>query len=64
MADREVAMKGGTKPKPGSKKPDNAQDGAHKGGGINTPKHAGPTRASKTPPSGVKGAQLQRRQQP
>lgn len=57
-------MKWGTKPKPGSKKPDSAQDGARKGGGANTPKHAGPIRASKTPPSGTKGRQLQRRQQP
>ena len=57
-------MAGGTKPKPGTKRADSAQDGAHKGGGINTQKHAGPGRTSKTRPQGVKGSQLQRRQQP
>jgi hypothetical protein len=57
-------MAGSSKPPPGSKRADRSQDGAHKGGGIKTRKHAGPTRASKTPPSGVKGAQLQKRMQP
>jgi hypothetical protein len=57
-------MAGGTKPTTGSKRPVKFQDGARKSGGINTPRHAGPGRASKTPPQGIKGAQLQRRQQP
>jgi hypothetical protein len=57
-------MAGGTKPKHGSKRENNAQDGAHKGGGVNAQKHAGPTRASKTRPQGTKGRQLQRRLQP
>jgi hypothetical protein len=57
-------MAGGSKPKPGSKRAAVAQDGARKGGGINARKHAGPGRASKTRPSGVKGAQLQKRMQP
>jgi hypothetical protein len=55
---------GGTKPLPHSKEKDSSQDGAHKGGGVNTMKHAGPGRASKTPPTGTKGAQLQKRLQP
>lgn len=57
-------MKGGTKPKPGSKRTDDAQDGARKGGGLETPRHAGPARPSKTRPSGTKGVQLLRRRQP
>ena len=57
-------MAGGTKPTQGSKRVANAQDGKRKSGGINTPKHAGPGRKSKTPPTGTRGAQLQRRQQP
>ena len=57
-------MAGGSKPKRGSKRPATLQDGARKGGGVKTQRHAGPGRASKTPPSGTKGAQLQKRQQP
>jgi hypothetical protein len=58
-------MAGASKPKRGSKvRAVRAQDGARKGGGINTRKHAGPVRKSKTPPSGTKGAQLQRRIEP
>lgn len=58
-------MAGASKPPPGSKlRRVGAQDGARKGGGINTRKHAGPARPSKTRPSGTKGAQLQRRLQP
>jgi hypothetical protein len=57
-------MRGSSKPKPGSKKPDTSQDGARKGGGLKAQKHAGPGRTSKTRPSGVKGAQLQKRTQP
>src|SRR5215208_7747419 len=45
-----TAMAGGTKPLPASKAKNTAQDGAHKGGGVDTPRHAGPKRASKTPP--------------
>jgi hypothetical protein len=43
-------MAGGTKPLPASKVKNTSQDGAHKGGGVNTARHAGPKRASKTPP--------------
>jgi hypothetical protein len=57
-------MAGGSKPKAGSKQRDTSQDGAHKGGGMNAQKHAGPGRPSKTPPKGTKGSQLQRRTQP
>jgi hypothetical protein len=58
----QVATGGGSsKPPRGSKRKDVSQDGAHQGGGINTRQHAGPTRSSKTPPTGVKGAQLQQR---
>jgi len=57
-------MAGGTKPLPASKAKNTAQDGAHKGGGVDTPRHAGPKRASKTPPKGTKGSQLQRRARP
>jgi hypothetical protein len=57
-------MTGGTKPNPGTKHPSNYRDGARKSGGINTQKHAGPERASKTRPQGTKGAQLQKRLQP
>jgi hypothetical protein len=41
-------MGGGTKPAPHEK--DTFQDGQHKGGGSNEQHHAGPDRASKTPP--------------
>jgi hypothetical protein len=54
---------GGSKPLPRSKEKDTSQDGAHKSGGVNTTRHAGPGRASRTPPTG-KGAQLQKRQEP
>ena len=57
-------MAGGTKPSAGSKRKARFQDGSRTSGGIKTQRHAGPGRASKTPPQGVKGAQLQRRQQP
>jgi hypothetical protein len=55
---------GGTKPLPGSKRAERFQDGEKKSGGLRTPRHAGPGRASKTRPTGTKGAQLQRRAQP
>jgi hypothetical protein len=57
-------MAGGSKPRRNVKRADKYQDGARKGGGMNTRRHAGPGRASKTPPTGTKGAQLQRRMQP
>jgi hypothetical protein len=57
-------MAGGTKPAPHTAKAEKYQDGAKKSGGIRATKHAGPKRASKTPPQGTKGAQLQRRLQP
>jgi hypothetical protein len=57
-------MAGGSKPKPGSKRRANYQDGAKKGGGVNAKKHAGPGRTSKTAPTGMRGAQTQRRTQP
>jgi len=57
-------MPGGTKPPPASKAKNTSQDGAHKGGGLNTARHAGPKRASKTPSKGTKGSQLQRRARP
>ena len=57
-------MKGGTKPRPGTRRAEKFQDGARKAGGIKTARHAGPGRPSKTPPSGVKGAQLEKRSHP
>ncbi len=57
-------MAGGTKPAPGSKRKVTSQDGARKGGGMNTKHHAVPGRKSKPKPKGTKGAQLQRRAQP
>jgi hypothetical protein len=57
-------MAGGTKPAPHARKANKYKDGAKKSGGIGTTKHAGPKRASKPPPQGTKGSQLQRRLQP
>ena len=57
-------MKGGSKPRPGTKSAEKFQDGAKKSGGVNTTRHAGPKRASKTPPTGTKGAQLEGRNHP
>lgn len=48
-------MAGGTKPSPGTRKAEAYKDGAKKGGGPGKQKHAGPKRASKTPPSRRKG---------
>jgi hypothetical protein len=56
-----ASVRGSSKPSRGSKRPDTSQDGAHKGGGINALRHGGPKRPSKTPPTGVKGSQLQKR---
>jgi hypothetical protein len=58
------AMAGGTKPLLRTRKPESYKDGARKRGGIGVKRHAGPQRASKTPSSGVKGAQLQKRGSP
>ena len=57
-------MTGGTKPIAGTKRAEKFKDGLRKGGGIKTQRHAGPRRASKTRPTGVKGKQLQKRGQP
>jgi hypothetical protein len=57
-------MVGGTKPGPLTRKAAKFQDGAKKSGGLGATKHAGPTRASKPRPRGIKGSQLQRRLQP
>ena len=54
----------GTKPAPHTRKAEKYQDDAKKSGGIGTRKHAGPKRASKAPPQGMKRSQLQRRLQP
>jgi hypothetical protein len=57
-------MAGGTKPRVGTRKAERFKDGLKKSGGIKAQRHAGPGRASKTRPTGVKGAQLQKRVQP
>jgi hypothetical protein len=57
-------MAGGTKPPIGTRKAEKFKDGLKKAGGLKTQTHAGPTRASKTRPSGTKGSQLQKRGQP
>ena len=57
-------MAGGTKPGVGTKKGEKFKDGLRKAGGINTQRHAGPGRASKTKAFSIKGAQLQKRAQP
>jgi hypothetical protein len=57
-------MAGGTKPAPRTRKAEKFQDGAKKSGGLRTTQHAGPQRASKPRPRGIKGSQLQRRLQP
>jgi hypothetical protein len=56
-----TSTRGGTKPGPGSRKAERFKDGLKKSGGIHAQRHAGPGRASKTRPSGVSGAQLQKR---
>jgi hypothetical protein len=57
-------MAGGTKPRVGTRKAEKFKDGLSKSGGVKTQRHAGPGRASKTRPTGVKGRQLQKRAQP
>ena len=58
---KEIIMKGGTKPLPGTRRAEKFKDGAKKSGGANTTRHAGPKSASKTAPTGTTGAQLERR---
>jgi hypothetical protein len=55
---------GGTKPASGARPGEKYQDGARKGGGTNTNRHAGPGRTSKMRATGTKGAQLQKRTRP
>jgi hypothetical protein len=57
----ERMARGGSKPLPRSKVKDVSQDGARKGGGVKTQRHAGPGRTSKTRPTGTKGRQLAKR---
>jgi hypothetical protein len=57
-------MTGGTKPLAGTKKAEKFKDGLKKAGGAKTQRQAGPGRASKSPSTGIKGSQLQRRLQP
>jgi hypothetical protein len=59
-----VARSGGTKPGTGKRRAERYQDGMRKGGGVNTQRHAGPGRRSKTPPTGVRGRQLEKRLKP
>jgi hypothetical protein len=57
-------MAGGSKPRVGTRKAEKFKDGLKKSGGVKTQRHAGPGRASKTPPTGTRGSQLQKRLQP
>ena len=57
-------MAGGTKPAVATKRAEKFKDGLKKAGGVKTQRHAGPGRASRTRPTGIKGAQLQKRGQP
>jgi hypothetical protein len=57
-------MAGGSKPSIGTRRAARFKDGLKKAGGMKTQRHAGPGRASKTRPTGVKGSQLQKRAQP
>jgi hypothetical protein len=52
---QEATMAGGTKPARGTRKAEAFKDGLRKGGGVGKKKHAGPKRASVTPPSRAKG---------
>ena len=45
-----------TKPAPGTRKAEKFKDGQKKAGGAKAQRHAGPGRASKTPPSRSKRA--------
>jgi hypothetical protein len=55
---------GSSKTMRGSKRKVTSQDGARKGGGINTQRPSGSRRASKRKPIGIKGSQLQKRMRP
>jgi hypothetical protein len=57
-------MAGGTKPRIGTRRAATFKDGLKKAGGLQTQRHAGPGRRSKTRPTGTKGSQLQKRAQP
>ena len=57
-------MAGGTKPRIATKRAEKFKDGLKKAGGLKTQRHAGPGRARKTRPSGLRGAQMQKRSQP
>jgi hypothetical protein len=56
-------MRGGTKPPADTRRAQGFKDGQNKSGGIGAKRHAGPGRASKPRPTGVKGRQLQKRTQ-
>jgi hypothetical protein len=58
---QEQAMAGATKPNPRTRPGEKYKDGGKKSGGVNVQRHAGPGRASKTRPTGTKGAQLAKR---
>jgi len=57
-------MADGTKPRVGTRKAERFKDGLKKSGGAKSQRHAGRGRASKTPPTGTRGSQLQKRLQP
>jgi hypothetical protein len=57
-------MAGGTKPPEHSRRAERFKDGQKKGGGAGSKRHAGPKRASKTPPKAGTGAERQQRKQP
>jgi hypothetical protein len=57
-------MAGASKARVGTRKAEKFKDGLKKSGGVKTQRHAGPGRASKTPPTGTRGSQLQKRLQP
>jgi hypothetical protein len=56
--------RGGTKPPEHSRRAERFKDGQKKGGGAGSKRHAGPKRASKTPPKVGRGAERQQRKQP
>ena len=48
-------MKGGTKPRPGTRRAEKFQDGAKKSGGVNTQRHAGPRAPARKGQAGLRG---------
>jgi hypothetical protein len=56
-------MPGGSKPAPHTRRAEGYKDGQKNSGGIGAKRHAGPGRANKPRPTGVKGRQLQKRTQ-